>query len=242
MYTGPVSVAGEGPVPTVAVTVPVRVSAGQLPLAASGSGQSETPATRPSRPGGRENRTERSRWSRSGRLTVIANEPGSASAAVLPAASATVGTNGRLAGQAAPAPSSLIVKLPCGEAAADPLHGVSCAVAVWTPQSCGLLRIAFGPPRKARANEVNGTCGRLSNTVVSWPLDGSGVETPGSLIFRPEAESSMSTSSRRSWVGVGWPRKTLPCSGWLISGVTMVAVPSCESAGQVAGAALPTPN
>src|SRR3954468_4287926 len=124
MYTGPVSVAGEGPVPTVAVAVPVRGSAGPVALAAAASGQSETPATRPSRPGGREKRTERSRWSRSGRLTVIASEPGSAFACVVPAASVTVGTNGRLAGQAAPAPSSLIEKLSLGVAAALPLQGV----------------------------------------------------------------------------------------------------------------------
>ena len=66
-----------------------------------------------------------------------------------------------------PAPSSLIEKLSCGEAVAPPLQGVRVAVAVWLPQSCGLLRMAFAPPRKLSANDVNGTCGRLSNTVVS---------------------------------------------------------------------------
>src|SRR5699024_7195231 len=84
-----------------------------------------------------------------------------------------------------------------------------------------LLRIALAAPRKASANDVNGTCGRLSKTVVSWPVAGSGVDTPGSLILSPDAPSSMSTNSRKSCVGVGWPRNTLPISGWSISGVTI---------------------
>src|SRR5919204_2011640 len=140
MYTGPLSVTGCGPVPTDAVTVPARVLAGQSPLAAAPSGHREIPATRPSRPGGREKRTERRRWSRSGRLTVMAREPGSPSAAVLPAASVIVGVKGRLAGHGAPAPSSDIGKLSVGVPFAPPLHGVRSAVAVWLPQSCGLLR------------------------------------------------------------------------------------------------------
>ena len=230
---------GDGPVPTDAVTTPAWVEAGQLPLAAAASGQSETPATRPSRPGGREKRTERRRWSRSGRLTVIASEPGSPSATVLPALSVIVGVKGRLAGQGAPAPSSLIVKLSCGLASAAPLHGVRDAVAVWLPQSCGLLRMAAGPPRKERAKDENGTCGRLSKTVVSWPVFGSGVTVPGSLIFTPDC--SMSTNKRRSWLGVGCPRKTLPASV-PSSGVTIVVVPIWELSGQAPGAELPTPS
>src|SRR5689334_1705675 len=131
----------------------------------------------------------------------MAREPGSPSATVLPAASVIVGEKGALAGQGAPAPSFEIEKLSCGVPSAPPLHGVRSAVAVWLPQSCGLLRIAVGPPRKLSANDVNGTCGRLSNTVVSWPLLGSGVTVPGSLIFTPDC--SMSTNRRSSCVGVG---------------------------------------
>src|SRR5689334_819101 len=239
MYTGALSVTGDGPVPTVAVTVPARVSVGQLPLAASASGHSVTPATLPSSPGGREKRTPSRRWSRSGRVTVIASEPGSPPAAVLAALSLTVGVNGGLAGQAAPEPLKLVVNESWGLLTAPPLQGVSAATAVCDPQSAGLLRIAVGPPRNASANEVNGTCGRLSNTVVSCPVFGSGVASPGSLIFTPDC--SMSTNSRSRWPGVGWPRKTLPLSV-PSSGVTIDVVPICELAGQAAGAALPAPS
>src|SRR3954469_14487017 len=105
MYTGPLRVIGAEPVPIDAVTVPVRVLAGQSPLGAAISGQSVTPPTLPSRPGGSEKRTERRRWSRSGRLTVMASEPGSPPAAVLAAVSATPGANGGGTGHAAASPS-----------------------------------------------------------------------------------------------------------------------------------------
>src|ERR687888_529225 len=72
------------------------------------------------------------------------------------------GERGRWGGRGAPAPSSEMGKLSCGVPSAPPLQGVSDAVAVWLPQSWGSLRIAAGPPRKASANDVNGTCGRLS--------------------------------------------------------------------------------
>jgi hypothetical protein len=204
MYTGPLSVTGDGPVPTVAVTVPARVLAGHSPLAASASGHSDTPATLPSSPGGREKRTLRRRWSRSGRFTEMASEPGSPPAAVLAAVSLTAGVNDGFAGHAPPEPLKLVVNESCGRFSAPPLQGVSVATAVCEPQSAGLLRIAVGPPRNDSANEVNGTCGRLSNTVVSWPVFGSGVASPGSLIFTPAC--SMSTNSRSRWPGVGWPR------------------------------------
>src|SRR4051794_23952193 len=105
MYTGPLRVTGAEPVPIEAVTVPARVLAGQSPLAAAISGQSGTPATLPSRAGGGEKRTERRRWSRSGRLPAIAGEPGSPPAPVLAAVPATAGVNGGGTGHAAPRPS-----------------------------------------------------------------------------------------------------------------------------------------
>src|SRR5436305_13956471 len=97
--------------------------------------------------------------------------------------------------------------------------------------------MAVGPPRKERANDENGTCGRLSKTVVSWPVFGSGVTVPGSLIFTPDC--SMSTNKRRGWVGVGWPRKTLPARGPR-SGLTIVMAPNWELSGQAPDADLPT--
>src|SRR6185312_7528639 len=239
MYTGPLSVTGCEPVPTAAVTVPARVFAGQLPLAAPASGHSGTPVTLPSSPGGREKRTLRRRWSRSGRMTVIASDLGSPPAAVLAALSLTDGVNAGLAGQAPPEPLKLVVNESCGLLFAPPLQGLSVATAVWEPQSAGLLRMAAGPPRNASANELNGTCGRLSNTVVSCPVLGSGVASPGSLIFTPDC--SMSTNSRSRCPGVGWPRKTLPASV-PSSGVTIDVVPICELAGHAAGAELPAPS
>ena len=45
-------------------------------------------------------------------------------------------------------------------------NAVEPAASAFSPQVGGLLSTAWGPPSNSSANDVNGTCGRLSNTVV----------------------------------------------------------------------------
>ena len=73
---------------------------------------------------------------------------------------------------APPLPSASIVNVAVAVLGAVPLHGVSSAETSLVPHATGLASTAFAPPWKLSAKFVNGTCGRLSNTVVIWPSPG----------------------------------------------------------------------
>src|SRR5262249_50534700 len=93
----------------------------------------------------------------------------------------------------------------------------------------GLARTACGPPWKASENDVNGTCGRSSKTVVIWPVAWSSVTCPLSLTSTPLPAAE--TNSR-----YGIAKNTLPGSGCASSGVANVTVPICDAAGHASAA------
>ena len=93
--------------------------------------------------------------------------------------------------QVPPCPSASIVKLASAVLGAVPLHGVSVAVERLVPHAAGLASTAFGPPWNVSANDVNGTCGRLSNIVVICPVAGSRRTSPASATFTPLPATSM---------------------------------------------------
>ena len=84
-----------------------------------------------------------------------------------------------------------MVKLAFAVFGAVPLHGVSVAVSGFAPHAAGLASTAFGPPWNVSANDVNGTCGRLSKTVVICPVAGSRRTSPASATFTPLPATSM---------------------------------------------------
>ena len=97
----------------------------------------------------------------------------------------TPGANGCEAGHGEPLLSRLVVKGLDGVAGGLPLYGVSCDIVVYVPHACGLLRTAFGPPRKRSLNSLNGSSGRESKVAVSWPVSGSALTCPFSLTSSP---------------------------------------------------------
>ena len=108
------------------------------------------------------------------RLTVIVVAPAGRPAAVLSAETLRRGVKPNVQ------PWS-IVKVAVAVLAAVPLQGVSRASSCLAPHVCGLARTACGPPLKLSAKVVNGTCGRLSKTVVIWPVSGSSFVVAGEL-------------------------------------------------------------
>ena len=130
--------------------------------------------------------------------------------------------------QAPPWPSASIANVAVAACGAVPLHGVSRAETVCVPQAAGLAITACGPPWNVSANDVNGTCGRLSNTVVIWPVAGSSFTSPGSATVTPWPWTTM--YSRKPS-----PKKTLPPST-PSSGVSKLTVPTWLAAGQATAA------
>src|SRR5262249_2629881 len=129
------------------------------------SGQTGTPLRLPARPGGSCVVTRLMSCEPSGRETSSVTAPAGRPAAVEVAETRSAGASAACV-QAPPWPSASILNRAVAVLAAVPLQGVSRAETVLTPQPTGLARTACGPPWKESANDVNGTCGRLSKTVV----------------------------------------------------------------------------
>ena len=237
--TVPSSVAGAAPLPTVAATDPTRESAGQAPLGTCASGQIPTPAMPPARPGGKSVTTRPIPSSPSGRESRSVTAPAGLPAARSATSTASAGRNAS-GPHAPPAPSASVVKAAVRSTAAPPLHGVSRAVIVCSPQPGGLASTAFGPPWNVSVNDVNGTCGRSSNTVVICPVAGSSRTSPPSLSRTPAWSTATNSPSGRA--GVAAANDTVPVRGAGRSGVANVTEPIRAVAGHCDGPSSPSPN
>ena len=89
-----------------------------------------------------------------------------------------VGVNPAVPGQAAPAPSKLVVKLALGVALVPPELGVIVAFTVWAPQVDGFVSIARLPVVKAIVMFVNPRSGMFGKSAVTWPVPVSTAPVP----------------------------------------------------------------
>ena len=188
--TVPLSATGASPLPASALTEPTRVSAGHAPASACAPAQTGTPFRLPASPGGSSVVTRARSSEPSGRETSSVTAPAGRPAAVEVAPTLRAGAKAA-AVQVPPRPSASIVKLASAVLGAVPLHGVRVAVSGLVPHAAGLASTAFAPPWNVSANDVNGTCGRLSKTVVICPVAGSRRTSPASATFTPLPATSM---------------------------------------------------
>src|SRR4029079_932875 len=127
-----------------------------------------------------------------------------------------------------------------GGLAVWPLHAVTVDPAVNVPHDCGFASTARGPLKNVSVRLSNGSCGRSSNTVVRWPVLGSGVTLPPSWSSVPGPESTMKI--RNGLLAVGAPKYSEPVSGLGWSGLVIETLPIFGASGHVAGSSDVAPS
>ncbi len=226
--------------PTVFLTVPTRVSAGQLPARASCSWHLGTAAREPTAPAGSESLMLRMFFWPSPREMVILETELAPAVLGSAWASSTLGAKGTSAGGqfwsiSSEGVCSLVDQSP---ALGTEFQPVSVAWPSCVPQVSGFTSGARSPPLSRSFSSPKGSSGWFTNTFETVPSSAT-ITSPPSLIRRP-----LPSISRKSFQGLSavarpgpevGPKNTLPPTGFGITGLRTVSEPIWEPAGHATG-------